>query len=89
VLREFDGEFFWVGGSGARVLDTRKFRNVRSGGRRAALIVDDMVSFDPFVARGVRVYGDAEQPYERVGIVGPGFLRPDHAGRLVELEHGG
>ena len=71
MLREFDGEFFWV------------------GGRRAALIVDDMVSFDPFVARGVRVYGDAEQPYERVGIVGPGFLRPDHAGRLVELEHGG
>jgi pyridoxamine 5'-phosphate oxidase family protein len=31
-----------------------------------------MVSFDPFVARGVRVYGNAEQPCERVGIVGPG-----------------
>jgi pyridoxamine 5'-phosphate oxidase family protein len=73
---EFDGTFFWVGGSGPTVLDTRKFRNVRSGNLHVALVVDDMVSFDPFIVRSIRVYGDAEGPVERVGMVGPGiFLR--------------
>ena len=71
VAFEFDGSFFWVGG-GATVLDTRKFRNVRDGSSRVALVIDDMVSFDPFIARGVRVYGTAEQPFERVWMVGPG-----------------
>ena len=73
VSFEFDGEHFWVGGSGDSVLHTRKFRNVVAGRRRVALVVDDMVSFDPFIARGIRVYGDAEGPVERVGLVGPGF----------------
>lgn len=69
---EFDGECFWVGGSGASVLTTRKFRNVAAGNHEVALVVDDMVSFDPFIARGIRVYGYAEQPIERDGMVGPG-----------------
>ena len=38
-----------------------------------ALVVDDLVSFDPFIARGIRVYGRAEDPVERVGMVGPGW----------------
>ncbi len=46
---EFDRTFFWVGGSGRTVLDTRKFRNVHAGRQRVALVVDDMVSFDPFI----------------------------------------
>jgi pyridoxamine 5'-phosphate oxidase family protein len=69
---ELDGERFWVGGSGASVLTTRKFRNVRAGNHDVALVVDDMVSFDPFIARGIRVYGHADQPIEREGMVGPG-----------------
>lgn len=72
VAFEFDGERFWVGGSGASVLATRKVRNVVDGNREVALVVDDMVSFDPFVARGIRIYGRAEPPVERVGMVGPG-----------------
>ena len=73
---EFDGTYFWVGGSGPSVADTRKFRNVRAGNDKVALVVDDMVSFDPFVARSVRVYGRVEGPVERVGIVGPAiYLR--------------
>jgi pyridoxamine 5'-phosphate oxidase family protein len=41
-----------------------------------AFVVDDMVSFNPFIARGIRVYGRAEGPIERVGMVGPGhFMR--------------
>jgi pyridoxamine 5'-phosphate oxidase family protein len=73
---EFDGTYFWVGGSGSTVLETRKFRNVRAGHQRVALVVDDMVSFDPFIARSIRVYGRAAGPVERVGMVGPGsYLR--------------
>ena len=73
VAFEFDGSVFWVGGSGESVLATRKVRNVRRGSPKVALVVDDMVSFDPFIARGVRVYGDADEPVERVGMVGPGY----------------
>ncbi|WP_328469769.1 PPOX class F420-dependent oxidoreductase [Actinoplanes sp. NBC_00393] len=73
VSFEFDGAVFWVGGPGESVLHTRKFRNVTAGRGRAALVIDDMVSFEPFIARGIRVYGDAAGPIQRAGIVGPGF----------------
>jgi pyridoxamine 5'-phosphate oxidase family protein len=76
VAYEFDGAHFWVGGSGESVLRTRKVSNVRAGRRKVALVVDDLPSFDPFVARGIRVYGVADGPVERVGSVGPGlYLR--------------
>jgi pyridoxamine 5'-phosphate oxidase family protein len=72
---EFDGTAFWVGGPPA-VVRTRKFRNVLAGNRRVAVVVDDLVSFDPFIARGVRIYGEADGPIERTGMVGPGqYLR--------------
>ena len=72
---EFDGTTFWVGGPPA-VVRTRKFRNVLAGNRKVAFVVDDLVSFDPFIARGVRVYGEADGPVERTGMVGPGqYLR--------------
>jgi pyridoxamine 5'-phosphate oxidase family protein len=72
VSFEYEDGAFWVGGPGAAVLETRKFRNVRAGNREVALVVDDMVSFEPFVARGIRVYGRADDPVERDGMVGPG-----------------
>lgn len=76
VAYEFDGTVFWVGGPGQSVLETRKFRNVGGGHPHVALVVDDMVSFDPFVVRSIRVYGDADGPFERDGMVGPGvFMR--------------
>ncbi len=75
VAVEYDGTFLWVGGPGP-VVGTRKFRNVAAGHHRVAVVFDDLVSLDPFVARGIRVYGHAEQPFERVGLVGPGtYLR--------------
>jgi pyridoxamine 5'-phosphate oxidase family protein len=70
---EFDGTCFWVGGAGPSIADTRKFRNVRAGNHKVAMVVDDLVSLDPFVARCVRVYGHADQPIERDGLVGPGI----------------
>ncbi len=73
---EFDGTRFWVGGTGPSVLTTRKFRNVTAGNEEVALVVDDLVSFEPFVARGIRVYGRAGQPVEREGFAGPGSYFP-------------
>lgn len=70
---EFDGTHFWIGGPGPSFSRTRKIRNIAAGNRKVALVIDDLVSFDPFIARGVRVYGTAEPPVERVGMIGPGF----------------
>jgi pyridoxamine 5'-phosphate oxidase family protein len=70
---EFDGTFFWVGGRGPAVAGTKKFRNVRAGNSKVALVVDDMVAFDPFIARSIRIYGHTDQPVERDGLVGPGL----------------
>ncbi|GAA1443080.1 PPOX class F420-dependent oxidoreductase [Nocardiopsis tropica] len=75
VAFEFDGAHIWIGGA-ASVTRTRKFRNLGDGPGRVALVVDDLVSLEPFVARGIRVYGRAEQPFGRTGMIGPGvFLR--------------
>ena len=70
---EFDGTFLWVGGTGATVVNTRKFRNIQAGNHQVALVIDDLVSFQPFIARGIRVYGHADRPVERTGMVGPGI----------------
>jgi pyridoxamine 5'-phosphate oxidase family protein len=70
---EYDGSHFWVGGVGAPVTATRKFRNVAAGRRKVALLVDDLVSLQPFVARAIRVYGVADDPVERTGLVRPGL----------------
>jgi pyridoxamine 5'-phosphate oxidase family protein len=32
-----------------------------------------MVSFNPLIARCIRIYGHAEQPVEREGMAGPGI----------------
>ena len=70
---EFDGTVLWVGGVGGSVLRTRKFRNIEAGRHKVALVIDDLISFDPFIARGIRIYGEADGPIERTGMVGPGF----------------
>jgi pyridoxamine 5'-phosphate oxidase family protein len=70
---EYDGTHFWVGGVGEQVLRTRKFRNITAGRRQVSLVIDDLVSSTPFIARAIRVYGTADDPVERVGLVGPGI----------------
>lgn len=81
VAFEYDGTYFRVGGTDASVRRTRKFRNVAGGSDRVAMVIDDMVSYDPFVARGVRIYGHAEGPTERNGMLGPG-----HFPRITPVE---
>ena len=73
VAFEFDGQHFWVGGVGPQVAATRKLRNIVAGRSKVSLVVDDLVSMEPFIARALRVYGDAEPPIERTGMVGPGL----------------
>ncbi|GAA4044071.1 PPOX class F420-dependent oxidoreductase [Streptomyces shaanxiensis] len=76
VALEFDGTHFWVGGPRAEVLRTRKFRNVGHGRDKVAFVVDELLSIEPFTARGIRVYGVADGPVQRAGMVGPGhYLR--------------
>ena len=65
---EFDGTFFYIGGIDP--VRTRKFRNVAAGHRQVALVVDDLVSTDPWTPRFLRVYGTAEL-IERPGPSGP------------------
>jgi pyridoxamine 5'-phosphate oxidase family protein len=54
----FDGEHFWI--SGRDLPATRKYRNIAGGGKHVALVIDDLLSVDPWRPRGVRVYGIAE-----------------------------
>jgi len=66
---EFDGTHFYVGGRAPE--QTRKFRNVRDGQTKVALVIDDLVSTSPWSPRFLRVYGTAEL-IERPGRFGPG-----------------
>src|SRR4051794_31738708 len=55
---QFDGTYLYVGG-----LDnpsTRKYRNVQAGNQKVALVVDDVVSMQPYTPRFLRIYGIAE-----------------------------
>ncbi len=73
VAFELDGTNIWIGGPGDAFLSTRKVRNITSGARSVALVIDDMVSLEPFIARGIRIYGVADDPVERTGLIGPGW----------------
>jgi len=52
----FDGQHFLVGGIDLR--RTLKYKNAIATGR-AALVVDDLSSTDPFEPRGVKIHGKA------------------------------
>jgi pyridoxamine 5'-phosphate oxidase family protein len=66
---EFDGTDFYVGGLDP--MTSRKYRNIVAGNDRVALVIDDVLSTDPFVPRFVRVYGTGI-PVQRDGRLGPG-----------------
>jgi pyridoxamine 5'-phosphate oxidase family protein len=55
---EFDGTHVYVGGIDP--VKTRKFRNVRAGNAKVALVIDDLASTDPWTPRYLRIYGDAD-----------------------------
>jgi pyridoxamine 5'-phosphate oxidase family protein len=65
---EFDGAYIYVGGIDP--VRTRKFRNVQAGHDKVAIVIDDLVSTDPWTPRFMRIYGTAEL-IERQGQFGP------------------
>lgn len=76
VAFEYDGKHFYVGSHGQEIfLRTVKYHNVRRGNRRVSLAIDDMESIDPWLPRGMKIYGTAEV-VEHKGMFGPGkYLR--------------
>ena len=69
---EFDGKYFWVGSHSQEIFpNTRRYKNITSGNARVSIVVDDLVSVDPWKPRGIKVSGTAEV-MEHNGIFGKG-----------------
>ncbi len=66
---EFDGQYFYIGGRNPT--NTRKYRNLRQGNNKVALVMDDLETVQPWKPRGIRIYGTAEF-VQREGRFGPG-----------------
>ena len=54
----FDGTHFYVGGH--NIAATRKYKNVVAGNTKVSLVIDELKSIQPWLAQGIRVYGEAE-----------------------------
>jgi len=68
-----DQAVFLVGGRA--LTRSRKYRNVAAGNDKVSLIVDDLVSVDPWTPRGIRAHATAEA-VRTEGMFGPGdYLR--------------
>jgi pyridoxamine 5'-phosphate oxidase family protein len=65
---EYDGTHLYVGGMDP--VKTRKFRNVQAGNAKVAIVIDDLVSVQPWTPRYLRIYGTAEL-VDRQGQFGP------------------
>jgi pyridoxamine 5'-phosphate oxidase family protein len=66
---EFDGTYINIGGYAPA--NTRRHHNVLAGNTKVALVIDDLVSTQPWSPRFMRVYGTAEvvggsQPHLRI-----------------------
>ncbi len=58
---EFDGKYFYIGSIKQKILrSTPRYVNVKNGNRQVALVIDDLVSVDPWKVRGIRVNGVAD-----------------------------
>lgn len=69
---EFDGKYFWVGSHSQEIFSrTRRYKNITGGNSRVSIVIDDLVSVDPWKPRGIKVSGTAEV-MEHKGIFGKG-----------------
>lgn len=69
---EFDGRFFWIGSHSQSIFfKTRRYRNISGGNTRVSLVIDDLLSVDPWRPRGIKVSGTAEV-LDHDGIFGRG-----------------
>ncbi|MGE0824023.1 MAG: PPOX class F420-dependent oxidoreductase [Candidatus Binatia bacterium] len=73
VSFEFDGRYFYVGGRNNPA--TMKYRNIKRGNTRIALVWDDWESLTPWKPRSLKIHGTAEL-VKRTGQLGEGeYLR--------------
>jgi len=71
---DFDGRFFYIGSM--MMERTNKYKNIIAGNDKVALIIDDMESFDPWMPRGIKVFGTVDIIEREEGYVGKGkYLR--------------
>ena len=54
----FDGETFFI--TGFDITKTFKYKNVKAGNELVSLVIDDLASVQPWVARGIKIHGRAE-----------------------------
>lgn len=64
---DYDGQYVYIGGMDP--VKTRKFHNVEAGNAKVAVVIDDLVSVQPWSPRYLRIYGTAEL-VERAGQFG-------------------
>jgi pyridoxamine 5'-phosphate oxidase family protein len=58
---EFDGKYFYTGSISQDILrSSPRYRNIKNGNKQVALVIDDLVSVDPWKVRGIRVNGVAD-----------------------------
>jgi pyridoxamine 5'-phosphate oxidase family protein len=55
---QFDGQRFTI--SGFDITKTFKYKNVKKGSLKVALVIDDLVSVSPWQARGIKIHGSAQ-----------------------------
>ena len=68
----YNAELGTVDVGGRRVADTKKYRDVQANGW-AAIVVDDLLSVDPWTPRFLEIRGRAEAIPEGGARLGPGF----------------
>ena len=69
---EWDGKYLYVGTHSPSLFPlTQRVKNITRGNERVSLVVDDLVSVDPWKVRGIKFLGKAEI-VERTGIFGLG-----------------
>ena len=54
----FDGKSFFI--TGFDITRTFKYKNVMAGNDLVSLVIDDLASVQPRVARGIKIHGTAE-----------------------------
>ena len=54
----FDGDKFLI--TGFDITRTFKYKNVNAGNVLVSLVIDDLASVQPWVARGIKIHGTAE-----------------------------
>jgi pyridoxamine 5'-phosphate oxidase family protein len=58
---EFDGKYFYIGSVKQKILhSTPRYKNIKNGSKRVAIVIDDLVSVEPWKVRGIRLNGEAD-----------------------------